>query len=364
MKHTNILPVAASVVAAAAVITVGAFLFSGFRNAEDSIEAGSTAYSGTVTEAPHTTETEAAVNTVIGTETPTTAAQTLPETTEEETTAPAPIHVSVEGITLTVYELYLEAGQSQMPIVTMYPENATDKSEIWVSSDDTVAAVDMYGNITGIGAGSCVVTVTSADNGAVSASVSVSVSVPPETEPPTPVIPPQESELTYINGILVVNKTYSLPENYNPGADPTAYAALTEMFSAAASEGLSLWVKSGFRSYNDQKWQYNYYAERDGQALADTYSARPGHSEHQSGLAFDLNSLYKSFADTAEGKWLAANCHKYGFIIRYPAGKEHITGYMYEPWHVRYLGIDTATAVYESGLCLEEYLGITSEYTY
>ena len=170
--------------------------------------------------------------------------------------------------------------------------------------------------------------------------------------------------MTYINGILVVNKTYALPADYNPGVNPEAQDALYAMFAAAKAEGLSLWVKSGVRTYADQKWRYNIYVQRDGKALADTYSARPGHSEHQTGLAFDLNSLYKSFGDTAEGIWLAANCHKYGFIIRYPAGKEHITGYMYEPWHVRYVGIEHATALFESGLCLEEYLDITSEYNY
>jgi D-alanyl-D-alanine carboxypeptidase len=137
-----------------------------------------------------------------------------------------------------------------------------------------------------------------------------------------------------------------------------------EMFQGAANEGISLWVASGFRSYETQSWLYNNYVSIDGKAAADTYSARPGHSEHQSGLAFDLNIVADYFANTPEGIWLANNCWKYGFIIRYQAGKEAITGYKYEPWHVRYLGKDTAKAVYDSGLCLEEYLGITSVYSY
>lgn len=166
----------------------------------------------------------------------------------------------------------------------------------------------------------------------------------------------------YVNGILVVNKSYALPEDYNPGVDPEAQSALDEMSAAASEDGISLWVQSGFRSYSYQSQLYENYAAQDGYAEADRYSARPGHSEHQTGLAFDLNSLSTSFGETAEGKWLAANCWKYGFIIRYPQGKESVTGYMYEPWHVRYLGKDTAKAVYDSGLCLEEYLGITSEY--
>lgn len=166
----------------------------------------------------------------------------------------------------------------------------------------------------------------------------------------------------YINDILVVNKTYSIPEDYAPGIDPEAQAAFDEMESAAADEGISLWIRSGYRSYSYQKQLYENYAAKDGYAEADTYSARPGHSEHQTGLAFDLNSLSTSFGETAEGKWLAENCWKYGFIIRYPQGKEEITGYQYEPWHVRYLGKDVAKDVYDSGLTLEEYLGIKSEY--
>lgn len=170
--------------------------------------------------------------------------------------------------------------------------------------------------------------------------------------------------ITYVNGILVVNKTYPLPSSYNPGVDSTAQAALNRMFSAAKSQGISLWIVSGFRSYSLQSQLYSNYAAQDGKAAADRYSARPGHSEHQTGLAFDLNSLSQSFENTPEGQWLAKNCYKYGFIIRFPKGKESKTGYMYEPWHVRYLGVDTATKVYNSGLCLEEYLGITSTYNY
>ena len=95
-----------------------------------------------------------------------------------------------------------------------------------------------------------------------------------------------------------------------------------------------------------------------GQELTDTFSARPGHSEHQTGLAFDVGAIDDDFANWPSGIWLKENAHKYGFIIRYPKGKQHITGYKYEPWHIRYLGVDLATKVYNSGLTLEEYLGI------
>ena len=135
-----------------------------------------------------------------------------------------------------------------------------------------------------------------------------------------------------------------------------------KMVDDASYDAIELYSVSPYRSYEVQKGLYEWYASYDGYDNADTYSARPGHSEHQTGLAFDLNSIDDSFADTKEGKWVAENCHKYGFIIRYPKGKEDITGYMYESWHIRYLGVDMATKVYESGKTLEEYFGITSEY--
>ena len=268
-------------------------------------------------------------------------------TSEPEETDPA--QVQVESITLDKYEVTVMVGESDMPWVTMYPENASDKSEIWESSDSSVAKVNHYGNITGVSEGECTVTVTSKSNSEVSATVKVKVKKGADSP-------------TYIQGILIANKSYALPSTYNPGVDGEANTALSEMIAAAKSEGINLYQISGFRSYSTQQTLYNNYVARDGKAAADRYSARPGHSEHQTGLAFDLNSLEQSFGETAEGKWLAENCWKYGFIIRYPYNKESITGYMYEPWHVRYLGKDVAKQVYESGLCLEEYLGITSVY--
>ncbi len=173
----------------------------------------------------------------------------------------------------------------------------------------------------------------------------------------------QKNGITYVDNVLVANKTYSLPESYNPGALlGECEAAFKAMKSAAAVLGYELWNASGFRSYELQKSLYTRYSDRDGKEAADRYSARPGHSEHQSGLAIDLNEISSAFANTKEGKWVEENCHKYGFILRYPKGKEAQTGYMYEPWHIRYVGVDTATAIYNSGLCLEEYFGITSAY--
>lgn len=168
--------------------------------------------------------------------------------------------------------------------------------------------------------------------------------------------------ITYVDGIMIANKTYTLPADYNPGTQPDAYNAFTNMQSAAAEDGVSLFIASGYRSYYDQDAIYARYVYNDGVEVADTYSSRPGHSDHQTGYTFDLNSFEQSFGDTKEGKWLAANCADYGFIIRYPKGKDAYTGYMYEPWHVRYIGVEKARAITESGLSLEEYYGITSDY--
>lgn len=173
----------------------------------------------------------------------------------------------------------------------------------------------------------------------------------------------EKDGLIYVDGVLIANKTYALPESYNPGDILSeCQTAFDKLQTDCAAEGLSIWNASGFRSYETQAGLYNRYCNRDGKEAADRYSARPGHSEHQTGLAIDLNTITQSFADTAEGQWIAENCWRYGFIIRYPKGKEAQTGYMYEPWHIRYVGVEVAEKIYNSGLCLEEYYGITSEY--
>ena len=171
--------------------------------------------------------------------------------------------------------------------------------------------------------------------------------------------------ITYIDGILIANKSYSLPSSYNPGDLLGVFLDnFKKMQSDASSQGVGLNVISGYRSYSRQNSIYNNYVSRDGRNAADRYSARAGHSEHQTGLAADINSLGQDFADTNEGKWLNNNCYKYGFIIRYPRGKEEITGYMFEPWHIRYVGVDLATKLYNNGdwITLEEYFGIDSKY--
>ena len=164
--------------------------------------------------------------------------------------------------------------------------------------------------------------------------------------------------ITYVNGVLLVNKKYNLPKDYNPGVNATANAAFEEMRKAASKDKISLTIVSGFRSYNTQKSIYNSNLQKHGEKIANRFSAKAGQSEHQTGLAFDLNKANRSFVGTKEAKWIADNCYKYGFILRYPEGKEAITGYVYEPWHVRYVGKDVAKKIYEQGVCLEEYLGV------
>ena len=170
--------------------------------------------------------------------------------------------------------------------------------------------------------------------------------------------------VAYIDNILIVNKTYSLPSSFGGELTSKVMNAFNLMNVDAKALGLNLWIQSGYRSYSRQESIYNSYVLNDGQLNADTYSARPGHSEHQTGLAFDLNSIDDSFTYTNEGIWVNNNCYRYGFIIRYPKGKENITGYMHESWHLRYVGTELASKLYNNGdwITLEEYYGITSSY--
>lgn len=163
------------------------------------------------------------------------------------------------------------------------------------------------------------------------------------------------------DGIIVVNKGLKLPEGFNPGENPEARAAFGRMNQEAASSGIKLNLFSGYRSYAYQGSLFSGYAKQDGVNVAETYSARAGHSEHQTGMTFDIGGTDSSkwtqalFAETKEGKWLAANAPKHGFILRYPKGKEAITGYIFEPWHYRYVGADLAMKITASGLTLDEY---------
>ncbi|MGB4758940.1 MAG: M15 family metallopeptidase [Candidatus Saccharimonadales bacterium] len=139
-----------------------------------------------------------------------------------------------------------------------------------------------------------------------------------------------------------------------------AAAALQQLIAAASTEGLSIKPLSGYRSYDKQVSVYGSEVNAYGQAVADTQSARPGYSEHQTGLAIDVGGggcgIEDCFGDTAEGKWIAANSYKHGFIVRYIPGKETVTGYRAEPWHIRYIGVDLAAEMHKQGIStLEEF---------
>jgi len=144
---------------------------------------------------------------------------------------------------------------------------------------------------------------------------------------------------------------------------PEAAAALEELFAGAAEDGVTLYATSGFRSYSTQKAIFERKLEKMSEKAANASVAKPGYSEHQTGLAMDVeglsslgSGLVEDFGETPEGIWLAQNCHEYGYIIRYPKGKTDITGYIYEPWHIRYVGKETAAEIVKLGVTFEEYI--------
>lgn len=189
-----------------------------------------------------------------------------------------------------------------------------------------------------------------------------------------------ESVFEADNQWVLVNKEYGLAEDFVPDnlvtvdvptisemlevnqMNKVASDQLTQLFDAAKRAGHDLYALSGYRSYQTQDTLYNNYVAQHGQEAASKFSAQPGHSEHQTGLAMDVTSaavnyeLSQAFGETEEGKWIAENAFRFGFILRYLQGKEHITGYMYEPWHFRYVGKEMAQLLHERELTYEEYL--------
>lgn len=204
-------------------------------------------------------------------------------------------------------------------------------------------------------------------------------SSPTDTQPsppPTGVVPDPDDLL------VLVDHDRFLPEGYTP--DDLALAsvpfisddvdarqflrrdasdALVRLFAAAEADGLPLLGVSGFRSSETQARLFADYVARDGEEAAERYSARPGHSEHQTGLAVDVVGIdgecpaLRCFADRPEAAWLSDHAHEHGFIVRYPEDGEAITGYLYEPWHLRYVGASVAAEIHRDGITLEEHLG-------
>lgn len=172
------------------------------------------------------------------------------------------------------------------------------------------------------------------------------------------------------SSLLLVNKYYQLPQNYTPSnleslangklVTQETKVAFEAMQEAANKDNVTLSVISGYRSYDYQSQLYKGYLEKNTQEEVDTFSARPGHSEHQTGQAIDIagaNGNYLEFGGTNESKWIEENAYKYGFIVRYQENIVQFTGYKYEPWHLRYVGVEIATDMHEKGITiLEEYI--------
>lgn len=205
-------------------------------------------------------------------------------------------------------------------------------------------------------------------------------STPPEREPATGFSKDQFSLSGPSSPWVIVNKKYSLPIGYVPEdlrvpdvrlrlapseeqmqIRKVVEADLKAMFTAAKDENVDLVFGSGYRSEATQKQFYGQYVAQSGQAAADTFSARPSHSEHQTGLAFDLTTpdgschLQVCYETTTGGQWVKKHAHEYGFIVRYPSGKDAITGYQYEPWHLRYVGLALAAELASKNQTLEEF---------
>lgn len=181
--------------------------------------------------------------------------------------------------------------------------------------------------------------------------------------------------------LILVNKSHGLNKAYEPEdlrkvrdaandrdaeyqkLRKAAAKSFRKLVAGAKAAGCTIKLTTGYRPYSYQKTLYKQYIDMDGKDKAEQYSAKPGYSEHQTGLSADVSSpfvgyqLVRKYGRTKAGKWLAENGHYYGFIIRYPKGKEEITGYEYEPWHIRYVGKEAAAEIYERQLTLEEYLG-------
>ena len=292
----------------------------------------------------------------------------------------------VTGLTLSLPVNVLAVGQTVTPIIELTPESSDSSEVTLTTSDSSVVYINNDGSITAYSTGACTLNAVYSDNDDISDSIIVTVtdSITPEEN-----IPDEDNSSRaefedeneengedddeendggvyedgyYVDGILIVNKSFGIPRSYNPGGlTKECEEAFYRLRQGAAADNVNIYLSSGFRSYDYQSSLYSGYVSYYGTAVADTFSARPGHSEHQTGLAIDCNIVNDSFIGTPEAIWLAEHCHEYGFIIRYPQGKQGVTGYKYEPWHIRYVG-DMAEQIYESGLTLEEYYDLPSQY--
>lgn len=263
-----------------------------------------------------------------------------------ETAAPAAVSGTAH-ITPAAENLYVRIGRSHdVPVI---PAGVGRDALSYAVTDPNICDVDEHGKVTGFERGSCEVIVTCGEE---------EVRIPVHVRELTV----GEDGCTYVDGILIVNKSYSLPETYDPGLLPVTQEAFDRLSADAAAQGLNIYRGSDYRSYSYQVKVYQSMCSGYSKEYADSVSARPGHSEHQSGYAIDCNTIENGFAETPEGQWLKAHCHEYGFIIRFPEGREDVTGYTYESWHIRYVGEEVAREIMSQDLTLEEYLDVPSVY--
>lgn len=278
------------------------------------------------------------------------------EKIEETTMADESLSEAETSSEKTVYKItpsndniYIVPNKTKRVMLTIDAKSKKDIGEIsWKSSDESIAKVSKTGDIEGVKAGACVVC---ADAGGAECKINVVVKDLQVRD-----------GITYIDNIMIVNKEFGLPSSYNPGDIlPEVKSAFEKLSDDAKKEGLNIYIGSGFRTYEYQEEIFGNYTDMYGEEYANTFSSKPGHSEHQSGYAIDCNTIDDDFGLTKESDWLETHCAEYGFIVRFPQNKESVTGYSYEPWHIRYVGKTVAQDIKKQGICLEEYLGVDEQ---
>lgn len=299
---------------------------------------------------PDTTEqTESETASDISTDPPTSSE--TQSSTREDGTEPATSGMTGNTAKNFAFEqthIYIRVGREKSVPLKIYNMAVSMDDITWTVSDDRIAVVSSDGTLTGLQKGECTITASHGEE-----AVQIPITV-------------RELEVidgcTFVDGILIANKTYDLPADYDPGMLDVTEKAFERMAEDAAEEGYELYIGSGYRSYQSQVESYDSIVLGYSQEYADIISARPGHSEHQTGYTIDCNTIDNTFVEEGVGQWVAQHCPEYGFIVRYPEDKTEITGYAYESWHLRYVGVDAAVEITEQGLCLEEYLDVDSEY--
>lgn len=323
---------------------------------------------------------------------------TIVTTTTEATVTTQPILIE-RLITDSSTQIELNVGETTRLDCSTLPENmSVEYTQIeWLSTDNSIATVDSSGNVTAIENGICTVSATSVNDPNVTLKFTITVKgnvknsiksttivfqtkpqattseteTYTETTPNSNVIqinePVEENQTTFINGILLVNDSHPLPHDYAPSKEMVSgsfglYSYVQEAFDTmsndASLEGLSLSINCGYVPYTIQYEKFENSKMVYGIEYTDTILDQASYSESQTGLSILLNSADETFNDTPEARWIAENCHRYGFIVRYPEGKENLTYKNYRSFQIRYVGIGIATEMFNQGICLEEYLGV------